>query len=320
MTDMRHRISENGTVPTKEDIRLGYRLFLERQPTAEELERMYLRQRTHADLNRTFALSKEFRKKRAQKIAATFAGGLGTIVHVHIPKTAGTSMNEILEKNYSAECILSISTETANIAERMAPQDISKVKVVRGHIQYDLVDDLFNNITCIFLLRKPGPRIFSFYSFVKRHKAHPLHEQVAGENMTFGDFLDFASRTPGLRNEIDSGQMRRVSGMLAPNHIGQEKVILQRALLNALAPRTLFGFTERFEDFLATLHQKGIICAPDNLRANVSRDGQSVEEALGDLSTEQRGLYQSFISWDTAFYDICEAFLYGPKMEGRTTP
>ncbi len=95
---------------------------------------------------------------------------------------------------------------------------------------------------------------------------------------------------------------------------------MQLALLSSLLPGSLFGFTERFMDFLNTLYRNGIMRTLGTLRANLSTNGQSTERAPVDLSAERCTLQELSIAWETAFTKFSEAFQYRPRKEGQTHP
>lgn len=80
------------------------------------------------------------------------------IVHMHIPKTAGTSVNRAFESHYAQERVFTGSYEPDFNAI-----DVHKYDFYRGHIGYELASTLEANIVCV--LRDPIDRFLSVYYY-----------------------------------------------------------------------------------------------------------------------------------------------------------
>ena len=87
---------------TKEEIVQAYRLFLARMPSEAELARMQERKHSYNTLRQSILSSEEFARKyeRMQKTAAERQ--TPTLIHLHIPKTAGTSLARALKDEVGA--------------------------------------------------------------------------------------------------------------------------------------------------------------------------------------------------------------------------
>lgn len=93
------------------------------------------------------------------------------IVHMHIPKTAGTSVNEAFYKIYGKDGIC-----PARYEPEFVDQNISDYSFFTGHIGFDLASALDANIVTV--LRDPVDRFISVYYYWRQ-----LHE---GGRMEWG--------------------------------------------------------------------------------------------------------------------------------------
>lgn len=99
------------------------------------------------------------------------------IIHIHIPKTAGTSLLNVLQKKYSPNEIRMIKRKelTGNLIEResvIIKHLISKEhKILHGHLHYkeiDFVLKMNKEVKIITFIRNPIDRVISNYLFFKQ--------------------------------------------------------------------------------------------------------------------------------------------------------
>tara|TARA_R110002072_G_scaffold41085_3_gene115771 strand:- start:4500 stop:5180 length:681 start_codon:yes stop_codon:yes gene_type:complete len=99
------------------------------------------------------------------------------IIHIHIPKTAGTSLLNVLQKKYSPNEICTIKRKelTGNSFEKnseIIKNNISmNHKILHGHFFYKEIEPIVNlhkNVKIITFLRNPVDRVISNYLFFKQ--------------------------------------------------------------------------------------------------------------------------------------------------------
>jgi hypothetical protein len=118
------------------------------------------------------------------------------IIYLHIPKTAGTSILELLEQHYTQESILSVKRKLFMENSGQKPENLllslchEKVKVLHGHFTWQesrLVREKFPQALCITFLRNPIDRVRSNYLyFLKRiaeNKVNPQQVSRARETL-----------------------------------------------------------------------------------------------------------------------------------------
>lgn len=297
----------------KDDVIRAYRLFLGREASAAELQGMLLNVTDLAELRRVFFDSPEF---QAQLGLNRRNGGSGpeAVVHVHVPKTAGTSLNEILRRNHAPDTILHIAIHEMGQLLARSSEDRRRVKVLMGHLQYGVARHLPQNSVYVAVLRDPAPRIFSFYRFVLRTETHPLHREFVQSKLGFGGFLRRVLDDAGLRLEIDNGQTRRLAGqMLVPDV--DYRVMFATAMRNMAMPEMIIGTTERFEALLYTLWTRGLIADAANCFENVGGEADRYAQAVEALDAEERGLMESYCYWDRLLHQAAGLLVDGTQCD-----
>lgn len=171
---------------------------------------------------RNFNVNCEFLKRNL--ISNSYAVDQSVVCFSHVPKTAGTSLEAILIKNFAATDIQHVNAPDLNQLPEILKLKKSLPKLICGHhpmhgLLYQLLPE-----TPVFhftQLREPIDRVLSYFNYVKGKNDHPLHKFTV--NSTFSEFIK-ANPSP----ELSNGQAKRFSGYL---HSGQptDDVLLQQA-------------------------------------------------------------------------------------------
>jgi len=183
------------------------------------------------------------------------------IIFTHIPRTAGTSLRLVIERNYKPERILQVYGDAIpRAAEFVAAQNLNNIQVVRGHIGFGVHEVLpEGEHEYITLLRHPYDRLVSLYRYILRDKGHFAHRQVV--DMPFRKFV-----SSGVTAETDNGMVRQLCGIeeyqqkpyadykVPFGTCGPEQ--LELALKNLEEHYTIVGIQERFGKFLDACRQR----------------------------------------------------------------
>ena len=90
------------------------------------------------------------------------------LVFLHVPKTAGTSMIELLSRNFAADEVLRVHNTHRAVSDLAGDIDIAIAEGKRficGHFPYAAVAHLGDEIDLVTMLRDPVRRIASLYKF-----------------------------------------------------------------------------------------------------------------------------------------------------------
>ena len=151
-------------------------------------------------------------KKLAIKsiVSSTYLADDAVTLFSHVPKTAGTSIESIIAKNFAlAEC-LHINAPDLNNLPQIINVKQNRPKYICGHhpmhgLIYQLlpVQPLFH----FTMLRDPVDRVLSYYNYVKGKLDHPMHKFAAEHSL-----INFLHQNPSP--ELSNGQSKRFSGYL----------------------------------------------------------------------------------------------------------
>lgn len=216
--------------------------------------------------------SDQYRSDAAQGRAGSAKSPEGTVLFVHVPKTAGSTLNWILRWQYRRDerCVLRrIFTRLDLPLEEYAnllPERREKLRIISAHMAFGLHDHIPGATTYVSILREPAARVVSAYYHMRRQRSHPLHEQATALDLP--QFL-----ASGVYLDGDNGQVRRLSGVgdaVGFGECGQDA--LELALRNVHDHFAFVGLTERFDESLLILREKLGWTLPFYLRQNTGRN------------------------------------------------
>lgn len=302
---------------TEDIIRIAYRLFLNRNASPEEATSMAANQATLADVRNVFLNSREFGLKfdANRPTVRTKPFQNHAVIHLHVPKTAGSSLTRILAPHYAHGTQFSVSDGNLKKLTGASKQERQAISFMFGHLSHGVAQQLPQDHLYVCVLRRPGPRLLSYYNYLYRTKDHPSYDSVRGQDMSFGTFLEWAvDMENGHLGEVDNGQVRRLAGLKARGSGASVAEILPQALSNILAPDMMYGLTEHFDDFVGRLYACGVIPNKVTIRENAAPNTASLDNILADLTAGQKEIYDTFIYWDDILYNTSEQLYFSdPK-------
>lgn len=217
------------------------------------------------------------------------------IAFVHIPKTAGSTLNSILASQYAPDQIHEIMMRGMSwIAPqpRLVPKPLisfskiqrlkfalrhpRRLRLIHGHFDLSIIRLLPASARCFTLLRDPVQRAISHYYHYRRMTADPVHALAMQSTL---------AQWVGSRGlvEMDNGQTRRLAGEMNLPFGRVNSGMLERAKSN-LAAFAAVGLTERFEESLVLFrHAFGWVLHPftaRNVADNRPRRAELSAEAL----------------------------------------
>ncbi|MDH3688219.1 MAG: sulfotransferase family 2 domain-containing protein [Gammaproteobacteria bacterium] len=225
-----------------------------------------------------------------------------SLIFLHIPKTGGTTLRNIIAEQYEDDSVFSIGPLINEAIQgfRHQPQTRrQRIRLLQGHMAFGLHIHLERPISYFTLLRDPMERALSDYCYVKTSSHHPLHRLVAG--MTVGDYLQ-----SGLTGQLSNGQTRLLCGDCMPGEPGipgvrpMEEQDLELAISNLNEHFIVVGLVERFDETLTLLKRKLHWKRPLYVKANVGpKDvghnmlSESDERLIAKLNDLDIRLYQT---------------------------
>ncbi len=172
----------------------------------------------------------------------------GTILYIHVPKAAGSTLHAIFEKQYPPGSIYRLHGSVEElVAFQSLPEDKRKeIRFLSGHFpfgQHALLSVPYQYIT---VLREPVDLTVSYYHYVLRETQHYLHDEVVSKNIPLKDFVE-SGMCPGVLNP----QTYLMAGIPNPQlEWSDPDYPLTVALENLKDRFSVIGLTERFPETL----------------------------------------------------------------------
>ena len=294
---------------TNEEISLAYRVVLNRVPSPQDIAHMVENYDTIAGLRSMLLISDEFTGKYAALQRERDAQRRPTLIQLHVPKTGGTTLAEAL--TYESHLLPNAVYHDDTLGELRALSSAKRrqLRYIRGHLSAGAGEALGAAYRYLVVIRRAGPRIYSFFRFIQRNDDHPAHDEIMRTNMSFGQYLEFSLAAPDHRAELDNGQLRRLAGQMTDRNFDRPDLYLRPALHTVLAQGTILGFTEHMPALLRQLQANGFLSSTEIDNHNVAPNGIPLQAAVEQMTNTQRQIYDDYTCWDDYFYDLCLAIL-----------
>jgi hypothetical protein len=199
-----------------------------------------------------------------------------SLLFLHIPKTAGTTLNSIIERQYSPQKIYALgerAQESLATCRQMPTAEKQQYRLILGHMDFGLHEHVPGPSRYFTVLRQPLERCVSFYYFVQRLSNHYLHEYVYDQSWSLAQFIE-----SGITIMMDNFQTRLLSGAWdEPAYGACTPDLLEQAKLNLQNHFDVVGLTSEFDRTLLLLRRhygwRNIYC----VRQNVTGERPSVQ-------------------------------------------
>jgi len=133
-----------------------------------------------------------------------------TILFQHIPKTAGSTVLQLLRKYYKDEDIFHIDGlnphNSIDQFQKMPSSQRKGFKLIMGHLTNHLEPFIENSVVKILFLREPVDHFISSYYYIKRAPWNKYHEEVK-RLKSLKEFVEYRSQS-----NMDNLQTRHIAG------------------------------------------------------------------------------------------------------------
>jgi len=220
------------------------------------------------------------------------------LIFIHIPKTAGTSIQFALancvDLKYSV--LLQKEIKTKNIFY----EKINSFQAISGHFSFsDLKPNLTNQRKHVFitLLRDPFERIWSLYNYIKKTPHHYVYNLIP--NIDTIDFYSFINRFLEIENNLIKNNFSEIKNtshsMLTTNNLS-----IEESIKFIEAHFTIIGITEKITIFEKKLN---ILLANYTTPFNLKKINATKDKTSISLDNKSANLIQDLNQLDLKIYD-----------------
>ena len=173
-------------------------------------------------------------------------------IHLHIPKTGGTTLRDIIQRQYRSEKILMIPKleESENILKEVSTSKIKQLKLIQGHLKYGIHNHFHRRAKYFAIIRDPINRVLSTYYYVLSQKNNPQNLSTSNNQMTIYDYVQ-----SGVNPFLINGQTQLISGKTGniDNPIIKSEELFSLAKENIANDFLFLGITEMFDETILIL-------------------------------------------------------------------
>ena len=222
-----------------------------------------------------------------------------SVIFLHIPKTAGRTLQDVLDRKYKRSEAFSIDPnrvrESTEEFKGLPYDQRSKIRLLKGHMPFGLHEFLPNQSTYVTILRNPIDRIISHYYYVIRHPNHHLYNKVKYNKLSLKGYV-----ASGISIELDNFQMRSLAGATDLGFGKCSSELLEQAKCHLQSHFTVVGLTERFDETLILMKRDlQWHTPPFYTELNVSRNRPLLE----DIPRDTLDLIEKYNELDCELYE-----------------
>ena len=168
------------------------------------------------------------------------------LIFLHIPKSAGTTLNRLIEWEYPLFDMYSVDPVFFRWSRarlwRLSKRRLQRFRVFKGHMPFGLHELLPQPATYITVMRGAVERVISAYYFMSNYMLHPNYWKFRREGWTLEDFV--------RRSPRENVQTKMIAGADYDAPCTAETLLRAKENLQHFS---VVGLTERFEESLALM-------------------------------------------------------------------
>lgn len=215
---------------------------------------------------------------------------------LHIPKTAGSTLNAILDDNFDPVKIFDVYTDDQRVKLRDTTyDDLAQCDLVRGHVFIQNFSDILEGplpFQVFTFLREPVSRVISEFHFLKTWPKSHLYRYLNENDVTLAEYV--TSDTPELRWRGSNTMVNSLSGV---GHTLEEG--LDMAWHHVSERFIFFGLLERFDESILMLSKHLELG-----RSFYERQNVRAKPAQHSVTPADVELIQEYNQADIALYDL----------------
>ena len=218
-----------------------------------------------------------------------------TPIFLHIPKTAGSTLSNILSQNYRRRRIYTIDgRDPAGYWDRfrlLPAKERNSYACIRGRMRYGIHQFVDHECRYFTFLRDPIDTVVSHYYFARKKSTHHLHQKAI--ELSLEEYV-----RQGITKDVNNGMSRKLSGYADPVRGEPREPDLKLAKDNLRTHFTVVGITERFDQSLILLKRAFNWMSIFYQSRNINPHRQKISE----LSPKTVDVIREYNEMDTQLY------------------
>jgi hypothetical protein len=227
-----------------------------------------------------------------------------TLIFLHVPRTAGTTLQNIM-------MVRQYRQDEAHIEELFLPAQIerfaalpedyrARLKLLKGHMAFGVHRHLPRPARYFTMIRDPIDRVVSFYYYIRRRTADPLHQEIVEKGLDLAAFVESGI----ARDHTDNSFVRLISGEPFVEMGSVDRTLLDQAKTNIRDHFVLTGSVEHFDETILMLKKAmGWVGSVYYWRRNVTAQRPAIES----LDPRTRRVLEEHTQFDRALVDHCRS-------------
>lgn len=221
-----------------------------------------------------------------------------TLIFLHIMKTAGTTLERILKREYGESKAIRFDPKflSCDVEEFsfLPKEERSRIKAIMGHFCFSLHKQLPGDYKYITILRDPVDRIMSEYFYILTQADHWFFQEMTSKHMSLSDFVRC-----GMYQSLDNAQTKYLSSMMDIPYGKYSSEAVEIAKDNLQKHFSMVGLTERFDESVILMKRMFHWRMPYYVRENVTKDRPTKET----LSPEEYSTILEVARMDIELYE-----------------
>ena len=220
------------------------------------------------------------------------------IIHLHIPKTGGTTLRDIVNRQYSSENILTIQTidKSKKIVKILSSNKINQLEIIQGHLKYGIHNHFDRTAKYFAIMRDPVDRVLSSYYYVISQEDNPQNLSKTNKTMSIYEYIN-----SGINPFLINGQTQLIAGKKCSinDPLIKSNELLDIAKENINKNFILTGTTEKFYESILLLKKILNWKSPYYSRANRTKNKPDYSK----IETEIRNFIKEHNQLDINLYN-----------------
>ncbi len=243
-----------------------------------------------------------------------------TLVFIHMPKAAGSTLQGIIDRQYKGQKTFDIDGNgvarvqaSIDCLRSLSGAERAEIRCLKGHVPFGVGQWLRSPVQYISMLREPVARAISDYNFAASNPEHNLYREVNEKGMSLLQYVEMRAQS-GFANMYT----RLLSGCVNWENLALSAALSQDTLEIAkenVRKCAVVGITERFDESILLFKKKLGWSSCYYVRENVT---PSIRVNRNQLSSDVEKAIREYYLLDIELYQYClEIFNENIQRAGR---